>query len=104
MIFWYHGQDGDGVQYEEFIAALDIMDDSAQKKDTMKIAKQMTTLEMKVWGVPYVVDHSQHWCYWPAATIGGSEAIDWMTSLVLGQVDHLTSQVQILVDALGRQS
>ena len=59
-------QDGDGVQYEEFIHALvcythtsrsqfhvvavlqDVMDDKAQKKDTMRMSKQISTLEDEV--------------------------------------------------------
>jgi len=43
--------DGDGVQYEEFVHALDVMDDKAQKKDTMRITKQIATLEDEVRGL-----------------------------------------------------
>jgi len=36
--------DGDGVQYEEFVHALDVMDVNAQKKDTMRMSKQIVSL------------------------------------------------------------
>ena len=35
-----NGKDGDGIDYQEFIDCLQIMDAPAQKKDTMMITKQ----------------------------------------------------------------
>ena len=39
-LLFVNGKDGDGIDYQEFIDCLQIMDAPAQKKDTMMITKQ----------------------------------------------------------------